>query len=55
MGLLDSFQALLPELQEFFAFLGGFWAALPLVIRLLCYLSFGGVLTFAILKVFTWW
>lgn len=53
MGLLSGFTNLVADLSSFFWFLSGFWSALPIVVRLLIYVSFGGSLIFALFKFFS--
>jgi hypothetical protein len=53
MGLLTTFTSFLSDLSQFYWFVSGFWSALPIVVRLLIYVSFGGSLLYAIFRIFS--
>lgn len=52
MGLLTALASFASDLSQFYWFLSGFWNALPIVVRLLVYIAFGGSLLIGILRLF---
>ena len=50
MGLLTALTSFASDLSQFYWFLAEFWNALPIVIRLLVYIAFGGALLIGIFR-----
>lgn len=55
MGLLSNVYKLFHGLDQFFSFFHAFFAALPLVIQVLIYFGFGGVLLLCLLRLLKTW
>lgn len=50
MGLLSNLNSLFKGLTQFFTFLREMFTCLPMVVQVLIYFSFGGVLLLCLLK-----
>lgn len=55
MGLLSNAYKLFNGLTQFFSFFHAFFSSLPLVVQVLIYFSFGGVLLLCLLRMLKTW